>query len=102
MRKAGLANLVRISAVHHAQLQALPRGTRVLCPPLSWTLGTPGTSWAAGGLRLVRGDAQLGGRWDTCGEVGHGNSVARQRKAMAKGRQRQRQGFKPEHPAPGT
>lgn len=32
------------------------------------------------------GSAELGGKWDNCGEVGGGNHAARQEKAMEKGR----------------
>lgn len=92
MRKAGLANSVRISAVHLTRFPTVLsfqpgrgalRPSAHLCPSTQDPVNLLG-SWVDFTSR--EGSAELGGKWDNCGEVGGGNHAARQEKAMEKGR----------------
>lgn len=75
MRKAGLANLVRISAVHCACLPTglsfqpglgALRSSAHHCPQTRDPVALLG-SWVD--FTSVEGGTELGGRWDNCGEV---------------------------------
>lgn len=92
MRKAGLANSVRISAVHLTRFPTVLsfqpgrgalRPSAHLCPSTQDPVNLLG-SWVDFTSR--EGSAELGGKWDNCGEVGGGNHASRQEKAMEKGR----------------
>lgn len=84
MRKAGLANLVRISPVHCARsppLSATRLAQRHGGPSARhgpYTPGTPGTSWAVGALCLTSGRCRA---WRQVGQP-LVETVARPRQAM--------------------
>ena len=77
--------------MHRARLptelaSSLVRGTEAPCPLLSLdTRDSVGLQDSWVDFTLWEGGAELGGRWDNCREGDGGNSVAWQRKAMARG-----------------
>lgn len=93
MRKARLANLVTISAVHRARLPTAlsdPPGAGARGPSAHRAPHTPGTSWtswAAGWTVPHEREVQSLGAGGTAvgGTAVGGNGVARPRKAVAKG-----------------